>query len=249
MIFDFLIKNEDNVDPDYFIYVRTALEPAIFKQLLAFIQFVSITNVCDKHTLSELELAKVINDLFKRAIIMKTTAPLNEYFTQINLLENYKEHYQKMDKLIDLINLVEESTLILYLHKLATQNGWSQKYDYLIKDEKNFDPDYFVYVQTDIKPDKFKHLLAFVQYTSESHVCSNHRLNELEAVSIINSLFSRVEVLSTSVPLNDNFIRINLLENYEAHWKCPDEIFYLVERIGENVLINSLKNLAIFNRW
>ena len=155
MIYDFLIKNEDNVDPDYFIYVRTALEPSTFKQLLAFIQFVSITNVCDKHTLNELESVKVINDLFQRTIIMKTTEPLNEYYTEINLLENYKEHFRKKDKTTDLIESVEESTVILYLNKLAAQNGWNQKYDYIIKDEKNFDPNYFVYVQTDIKPEKF----------------------------------------------------------------------------------------------
>lgn len=120
----------------------------------------------------------------------------------------------------------------------------------MLKDEYNLDPDFFLYVRSEIEPSMFKQLLAFIQFTSESHVREQHGLSELEVVSIINDLFGHVEILRTSVPLSKDYILINLLENYESHWKCPDEIFYLVESIGgENVLINALITLGINNNW
>ncbi|MFY0519282.1 hypothetical protein ACOMCU_15865 [Lysinibacillus sp. UGB7] len=87
--------------------------------------------------------------------------------------------------------------------------------------------------------------LYYIQYISETHVSNQHGLSELEAVCIVNDLFGRVEILKTTIPLSQDYTLIYLLENYENNWQCPDEIFYLVEKIGENVLINSLIDLAI----
>ncbi len=249
--FDYAIRTEDNADPNYFVYVRSAIEPSQFKQLLAFIQFFSFTRVSKKHTLTEVEVAKVINDVFihARTVIMKTTMVLKEDYTEIKLLENFKEHHSKRDLITYLIDERNEKALITYLNKLAKKNGWVRKYDYMIKDEYNIDPGFFLYVRSEIEPLEFKQLLAFIQFTSESHVSPEHGLNEFEAVSIINDFFGHVEILRTTVPLKRDCTQINLLENYESHWKCPDKIFYQVESIGENVIVNALKDLAINNTW
>ncbi|PJO44926.1 hypothetical protein [Lysinibacillus xylanilyticus] len=249
--FDYTIRTEDNADPNYFIYVRSAIEPSQFKQLLAYIQFYSFTRVSKKHTLTEVEIAKVINAVFidARTVIMKTTMFLKDDYTEIKLLENYKEHHRKRDSITYLIDERIEKALITYLNKLAKKNGWVLKYDYLIQDENNIDPAFFLYVRSEIESLKFKQLLAFIQYTSKSHVSKRHVLSEFEVVSIINDFFGHVEILKTTVPLKRDYTQIKLLENYESHWKCPDEIFYLVESIGENVIVNALKDLAITNVW
>lgn len=249
--FDYVVKSEDSIDSNYFIYVRSVYEPSKFKQLLAYIQFFSYTRVNKTHQLTELELMRVIKEVFfySRLIIMKTTVYLTTEYTEIELQENYSENHRKSDKIANLIETVEDKALIRSLNRIAKNNGWMRKYEYLIKDEYNIDPGYFLYVRSAIEPLKFKQLLAFIQYTSESHVSSRHRLSEIEAVSIINDLFGHVEILRTTEPLSQDYISINLLENYVNHWKFSDEIFLLVEKIGEHTVITSLKSFAINNNW
>lgn len=249
--FDYALRTEDNADPNYFIYVRTVIEPTQFKQLLAFIQFFSFTRISKKHTLTEIELAKIINDVFihARTVILKTTMFLKEEHIEIKLLENYKEQHLKQDEITNLIDDRNVKALFTYLNRLAKKNGWVSKYDYMIKDEENLDSDFFLYVRTAFEPLEFKQLLAFIQYTSEAHISSKHRLSEIEAVSLINDLFGHVEILRTTAPLSHDYTLINLRENYLNHWKCPDEIFLLVEKIGEPMIISSLKTLAINNNW
>ena len=123
--YDYAIRTEDNADPDYFIYARTIIEPSHFKQLLAFIQFSSFTTVSKKYTLTEVELATVINDVFinARTIIMKTTMFLKEDYTEIKLIENYKEYHRKRDLITYLIDERNEKALLTYLNKLAKKNG------------------------------------------------------------------------------------------------------------------------------
>ncbi len=249
--FDYVIKSENSIDSKYYIYVKSVYEPSKFKQLLAYIQYFSYTRVNKTHQLTELELIRVIKEVFfySRLVLMKTTVYLTTEYIEIKLQENYSENHCRRDQITSLIETIEDKSLIRSLNRLAKNNGWMCKYEYLIKDEYNIDPEYFLYVQSAIEPLEFKQLLAFIQYTSETHVSSQHKLSEIEAVSIINDLFGHVEILRTTKPLSQDYIPISLRENYVNHWKFSDEIFLLIEKVGEHMVISSLKSFAVNSNW
>lgn len=117
---DYLIKDNYNIDADYFIYVRTGIEPLEFKNLLALIQAVVDTFVSDFYGLNEIELVRVVNDQYERVIIMKTTRPLKEDFTEIDLHYNFEEHAPTISE----NDSQTYESLIAYLKDLSIKNDW-----------------------------------------------------------------------------------------------------------------------------
>jgi len=124
--YEYKLSHRLNKDPNYFVLVRTEVDPDEFRFLIAYIQLLSEKYIDQFYGLTELEVARVINDLYKPVTIMKTTQPLLKTFEVIDLF-----NYDDAAKGISLETLwqrggeiINKQQLHEYLIDLSKKNHW-----------------------------------------------------------------------------------------------------------------------------
>lgn len=124
--YEYKLSHRLNKDPNYFVLVRTEVDPDEFRFLIAYIQLLSEKYIDQFYGLTELEIARVINDLYKPVTIMKTTQPLLKTFEVIDLF-NYDDGVKGIS--LETLwqrggEIINKQQLHEYLIDLSKKNHW-----------------------------------------------------------------------------------------------------------------------------